>query len=179
MKDISYHILDIVQNSLNAGANAIEISLEEKSGQLTLCIADNGAGMNDEVIRQVTDPFFTSSTTKKVGMGLPLLKQNAEITGGSFEIRSEVGKGTTVTTVFNHDNIDMIPLGDMALTFKTLIAGNPEKDFIYRHVKNGEGFSVDTSEIRQSLEGISLKTPDVLDFLAKTITENLKALELY
>jgi hypothetical protein len=112
-------------------------------------------------------------------MGLPLLKQNAEITGGSFNIRSEEGKGTTVTTVFNHENIDMIPLGDMALTFRTLIAGNPEKDFIYKHVKNGEGFSVDTSEIRQSLEGISLKTPDVLDYLAKTITENLKALELY
>lgn len=178
MKDISYHILDIVQNSLNAGASSVEISIDEYKGRLNLIITDNGAGMPEKEILKVTDPFYTSSTTKKVGLGLPLLKQNAEATGGKFEIVSIVGKGTTVTAVFNNDHIDMIPNGDIALTIRTLIVSNPSVDFVYRHIRNGEGFRLDTAEIRNSLDGISMDKPEVLDYIVQFIKENLTALNI-
>ena len=104
MKDISFHILDIVQNSLHAGADKIVIEMIEntKEGTLTLTITDNGSGMDQRMVDQVTDPFFTSSTTKKVGLGLPLLKQNAEQTGGVFEVSSELNKGTVVQPYLIH-----------------------------------------------------------------------------
>ncbi len=179
MKDISYHMLDIVQNSLNAGASAVEISIKEQAGLLTLVIKDNGSGMSEDLMNQVTDPFFTSSVTKKVGLGLPLLKQNAKLTGGSFHIASEKATGTTVTATFNTQHIDMIPYGDIAMSIRTLIACNPEKDFIYSHTKEREGFCMNTREIRDALDGISLKTPDVLDYIAQFINENMNALDIY
>jgi hypothetical protein len=178
MKDISYHILDIAQNSINAGAERIEISLEENhSGHLELKISDNGKGMSDEVLRQVTDPFFTSSLNKKVGLGLPLLKQNAEMTGGTFQIASEENKGTTVTAVFNCHHIDMIPFGDLSMTLKTLIACNPGRDFIFRLLKDDRGFNVDTAEIRDNLDGVPLNTPEVLEYIGTFIRENLKMMK--
>jgi hypothetical protein len=178
MKDISYHMLDIVQNSIHAGASLTEISLMENStsGTLTLKITDNGSGMTPETLTRVTDPFFTSSVTKKVGLGLPLLKQNAELTGGSVDIESEKGKGTTLVAVFYNRHIDMIPTGDLALTIKTLIALNPDKDFIYRHKKDDREFILDTLEMRHELEDISLNTPEVLDYITEYIQDNLKAL---
>src|SRR5512147_603301 len=113
MKDISCHILDIVQNSINAGADKIEIFISEntKTSEYILKISDNGCGISDETKEQVLDPFYTTSVTKKVGLGLPLLKQNAELTGGRLDISSIMGKGTVVIAIFNNSNIDMIPVG--------------------------------------------------------------------
>jgi hypothetical protein len=177
MKDISYHILDIVQNSLNAGATLVMVEITENArGEFRLTISDNGRGMGDEMLRQVTDPFFTTSTTKKVGLGIPLLKQNAELTGGSCRVESTVNKGTVITAVFNKTNIDMIPLGDMASTFKTLIAGNPDVDFVYRHQLNENSFELNTADIREGLDGIRLDTPEVLNYISEFIHENLNAL---
>jgi hypothetical protein len=180
MKDISYHILDIVQNSLNAGASTIHVGLCEDSSkhQLHLTIEDNGRGMAPAVLNNVTDPFFTSSLTKKVGLGLPLLKQNAELTGGSFRINSVEKKGTIVDVVFNNDHIDMIPVGDLAMTFRTLIATNAEKDFVYRHCMNEREFVLDTAAIKKELEGIPIHSREVLDYISSFIGENLGTLSV-
>jgi hypothetical protein len=178
MKDISFHILDIVQNSLHAGADKIVIELEEDTneGTLRLVITDNGSGMDQQMLQQVTDPFFTSSTTKKVGLGLPLLKQNAEQTGGRFEVNSDVNIGTTVTATFMTGNIDMIPEGDLAATLITLIAAEPGKDFIFRQEKDGEEFELDTSAIRAELGDVDLSRCEVLDFIADFIRSNVSEL---
>ncbi len=178
MKDISFHILDIVQNSLHAGADKIVIELEEdtKEGTLRLIITDNGSGMDQQMLEQVTDPFFTSSTTKKVGLGLPLLKQNAEQTGGRFEVNSDLNIGTTVTATFMTGNIDMIPEGDLAATLITLIAAEPGKDFIFRQEKDGEEFELDTAAIRAELGDVDLSRCEVLDFIADFIRSNVSEL---
>lgn len=178
MKDISFHILDIVQNSLHAGADKIVIEMLEdtKEGRLKLTITDNGSGMDREMVDQVTDPFFTSSTTKKVGLGLPLLKQNAEQTGGEFKVSSEINKGTVVMAVFNTRNIDMIPEGDIAATMRTLVASDPLKDFTYRQGKDGEEFDLDTAEIRAELGDVDLSRREVLEFITDFIQSNVNAL---
>lgn len=178
MKDISFHILDIVQNSLHAGADKIVIEMLEdtKEGRLKLTITDNGSGMDREMVDQVTDPFFTSSTTKKVGLGLPLLKQNAEQTGGEFKVSSEINKGTVVMAVFNTHNIDMIPEGDIAATMRTLVASDPLKDFTYRQGKDGEEFDLDTAEIRAELGDVDLSRREVLEFITDFIQSNVNAL---
>jgi hypothetical protein len=178
MKDISFHILDIVQNSLHAGADKIVIELEEDTneGTLRLVITDNGSGMDQQMLEQVTDPFFTSSTTKKVGLGLPLLKQNAEQTGGRFEVNSDLNIGTTVTATFMTGNIDMIPEGDLAASLITLIAAEPGKDFIFRQEKDGEEFELDTAAIRTELGDVNLSRCEVLDFIADFIRSNVSEL---
>lgn len=180
MKDISYHILDIARNSLNAGANLIEISITEHNdtGELILQIRDNGYGMTEDMLKRITDPFFTTSSTKKVGLGLPLLKQNAELTGGCLRIESERNRGTLVTALFHQFHIDMIPEGDLAMTFRSLISSNPESDFLYRHRADEGEFILDTAEIRRELEGISLNAREVLDYITDYIRENLKALKI-
>jgi hypothetical protein len=178
MKDISFHILDVVQNSLHAGADKIVIEMIEntKEGTLKLTITDNGTGMDQGMLDQVTDPFFTSSTAKKVGLGLPLLKQNAEQTGGVFEVSSELNKGTVVTALFNIRNIDMIPEGDMAATMRTLIASDPLKDFIYRQEKDGEEFELDTAAMRAELGNIDLSRREVLEFITEFVSSNVSIL---
>ena len=180
MKDISYHILDIARNSLNAGASLVEISITENNdtGELILEIRDNGHGMTEELLKRTTDPFFTTSSKKKVGLGLPLLKQNAELTGGSLRIESERNRGTTVTARFHQFHIDMIPEGDLPMTFRSLIASNPEIDFLYRHRADEGEFILDTADIRRELGGISLNAHEVLDYITDYIRENLKVLKI-
>ncbi len=180
MKDISYHILDIVQNSLNAGATRIVVEMIEKTSDrcLTLRINDNGKGMDQEQLKRVIDPFFTSSVNKKVGLGIPLLKQNAEISGGSFNIISEVNKGTMVEASFNTGNIDMIPMGDIALSIRLLVASNPGLDFCYRYSKDSRCFELDTAEMRKELGDIKLNRKEVLDFISESISSHLKNIEL-
>jgi Histidine kinase-, DNA gyrase B-, and HSP90-like ATPase len=180
VKDISYHILDIVQNSLHAGATDISVNLTENTAdcKLILEISDNGCGMTAEELKKVIDPFFTTSVTKKVGLGLPLLKQNVELTRGTFSMESVEHKGTLITAVFHNNHIDMIPMGDLAITFKTLIAANPDINFIYRHTRNNRNFVLNTEEVRSELEDVKLNTPEVLNYLADFIRDNLKALTM-
>lgn len=178
MKDISYHILDIVQNSIHAGASLIHIHIEENpvAGTLELTITDNGCGMDAEMVQQVIDPFFTTSLKKKVGLGLPLLKQNAELTGGNFQLKSVPQKGTVVKAFFYKEHIDMIPMGDLAMTMRTLVSANPQLDFSYSHQIGKSIFELNTDEIRKELEGIPLNHPDVLRYISEYIRTNQKAL---
>lgn len=154
MEDLSLHVLDIAENSIGAKASRIEIKVVEDIGRdlLMIEIEDNGQGMDEESIKRVLDPFFTTRTTRKVGLGLPLLSQAARESGGDFEIESKVGRGTRVKATFGYSHIDRKPLGNMEATLTTLIAGNPNIDFIYKHKKDGLEYRLDTKEIRARIE---------------------------
>ncbi|MDR1669094.1 MAG: ATP-binding protein [Oscillospiraceae bacterium] len=176
MKELSLHILDIAMNSVKAGASLVEIGLEEAGGTLTLTVADNGRGMEPEFLASVADPFTTTRTTRKVGMGIPLLKLAAEQAGGAFSIESAPGEGTALTASFQTGHLDNPPLGDMAATLVSLIQGSPGIDFTYTHTAGGGVSSLDTRELRAALDGVPLDTPDVLAWIQNSIEEEERGL---
>ena len=173
MKELSLNILDIVQNSIAAGAEHIGIALiEDADGKLQMTVCDDGCGMHAETLVRVTDPFCTSRKTRKVGMGIPLLRLAAEQTGGSFEITSKKGVGTSTKAVFHSDSIDFTPLGDMTSTVTVLISMNTDRDFIYRRSADEKEFVLDTREIKNILDGVPLDNPDVVQWMKEYIDEN-------
>ncbi len=153
MEDLSLHILDVVENSIEANASKIRIKIiEEKSKDLlAIEIKDNGRGMNTETINKVLDPFYTTRTTRKVGMGLSLLAQAAEESNGNFEINSKVGEGTEVKATFQYSHIDRKPIGNMNDTIVTLIISHPEINFIYEYQNEKENYILDSNEIKQEI----------------------------
>lgn len=177
MKELSLNILDIAKNSVRAEATAIEILVDEQPDRLTIRIADNGCGMTPEFVARVTDPFTTTRTTRKVGMGLPLMKMEAQMAGGDLQIESEVGVGTVVTTWFDPTNIDTPPLGDLISTVTTLIQGSPEIDFAVTHKRNSSSYTLDTAEIRMIMGDISLAEPEIILWLTDYLTENEASLQ--
>ncbi len=177
MKELALNILDITENSVKANASLTEISIVEDIEKLTLTITDNGNGMTKEVLKTVTDPFYTTRTTRKVGMGLPLLKLEAEMTGGSLEITSRyidddpINHGTRVCAVFYKNHIDCVPLGNIIETITTLIQGHPDTDFVFSH-KWAEGEAIlDTRELRSVLEGVPLNTYEVIMWIKEYLME--------
>ena len=179
MQELSMNILDIAQNSVRAGAKLVEISLDEDtgSGRLRLRIRDDGCGMEEEMLRTVTDPFVTSRKTRKVGLGLPFLKLAAEQTGGGMSLQSEVGKGTTVAAEFALGHIDLMPLGDIGETLAALCAGSPDIDFLFVFTKDSHRFTFDTREVRSLLEGVSLSQPAVSVFIKEYVNEHMDAVQ--
>ncbi len=173
MKEISLHLLDVAQNSVAADAKSIDLTLEEDAQHLCcLTVADNGKGMSPEFLANVTDPFTTTRTTRKVGMGLPLLRMMAEQTGGRLEIESEVGVGTAVTVWFQADHIDCPPLGDMPSTVALLIQGAPDVEWTYRHATPKGDFTLDTRELRTILgPDVPLSEPDVTLWIQEYLQE--------
>ena len=167
MRELSLNILDIAQNSLSAGAGLVTLTVDEDSGadSLTLRVEDDGRGMDADTLQRVRDPFYTTRTTRKVGMGIPLFRMAAEMTGGSLDIVSEPGKGTAVTASFSLSHIDRMPLGDMAGTVTALIRLNPGVDFVYRHTVDGRSFEMDTRELRAQLGAVPLSEPDVMEWI--------------
>lgn len=178
MKELSLNVLDIAKNSVKAKASLIRISLEEENHLLTLTIADNGYGMTPEILASVVDPFCTTRTTRKVGMGIPLLKLSAEQTGGNVTITSRHESaypdthGTEVVATFHTDHIDFTPLGDMISTVETLIMGSPEIDFVYSHCTEMLNVALDTREIREVLgEDVPLDCYDVIQWIRQNLQE--------
>ena len=177
MKEISLHILDIMQNSVTAGADLIELVVieNEKEDILSFLVKDNGKGMSKEFLASVTDPFTTGRTTRKVGLGIPLLKNATELTGGGIEIESTLGEGTTIKANFVYSSIDRQPLGNMAETMHQLITSYEDVDFIYLHKVNDKEFLVDTREFKKVLGGVSFKENAVslwiLEYLREGETE--------
>jgi hypothetical protein len=171
MEDLSLHILDIAENAIDADAGRIEILIEEapKEDKLVIEIGDDGRGMNPEILVKADDPFYTTRTTRKVGLGLSLLKQAAEETGGSMTIESIPGEGTRVRTVFGHSHIDRKPLGDMAATMTTLVAGHPEIDFIVIHRCDSGEVRINTAELKQDLGPDGLRSPAGLKYIRQTL----------
>ena len=177
MKELSLNILDVSENSVKAKATLVEISLYETEETLTISINDNGVGMTEETRRSVIDPFYTTRTTRKVGLGIPLFKFAAEQTGGKIEIESKHidsypdCHGTTVKATFYKKHIDFTPLGDVVSTITTLIQGHADIDFLYRHDFGERGVLLDTREIRQVLEDIPLDSYEILNWIKENLEE--------
>ncbi|MBE6729825.1 MAG: sensor histidine kinase [Ruminococcaceae bacterium] len=177
MKELSLNILDVAENSVKAKASLIKITLTEKDNLFTIEIKDDGCGMSKEVLEGVTNPFYTTRTTRKVGLGLPLLKMAAEQTGGTMTIDSvsaidnPENHGTVVNAVFYTDHIDFTPLGDVVATVTTLIQGHPEFDFIFNHIKPEGKISLDTRELKSVLEGVPLNSYDVIKWIKDYLNE--------
>jgi hypothetical protein len=180
MKDLSSHILDIVQNSVRAKARLIEIEMGERPdrNELAITISDDGKGMTPKEAERATDPFYTSRTTRKVGLGLSLFKQNAEMTGGSFHIESESGKGTKVTAVFGLRHVDRPVMGDLTGTLLLLICSPDGPEYVFQHQTPSGAFRLDTREIKQILDHVPLTNPDVRKFLKEMIQENLEQIQI-
>ena len=176
MKDLSLHVMDILQNSTRAGSSKIELDIIENTVENTFRIifTDNGCGMDEEMVKRVVDPFFTTRTVRKVGLGLPLLKQNCEQTGGCLHIVSKQGKGTQVEAIFIHDHIDRPVLGDIAGAVVLTASAYPDIHFIYRHNKDGKTYEFDTEEVKEVLDELSIQMPEIIQYLREMIEENLK-----
>ncbi len=177
MKEISLNILDVVGNSVKAEAQRIDIIVTESVERdvLELVIEDDGCGMAPDFLEKVTDPFTTTRTTRKVGLGIPLLKMAAESCDGSFSITSKVGEGTRVTAAFRLSHLDRMPLGNMAETMVTLISMNDRIRYVYTHTTDEDSFVMDTKEIQDTLgEEIPLSMPEILAWIQEFVKENLE-----
>ncbi len=178
MRELSLNILDVAQNSVSAGATRIEIDVLENTGThiLTVRIADDGRGMDEQTVRRLPDPFFTTRTTRKVGMGIPLFKMAAEMTGGTFLIESEPGRGTTVTATFRTDSVDCTPLGDVESSICALATMNEQIDIVYTRAADERKFVFSSAEIKAMLDGVPLNEPSVMTWLSEYLRENAAAL---
>ncbi|MCX7658249.1 MAG: ATP-binding protein [Oscillospiraceae bacterium] len=174
LPEISLNILDVAQNSIRAEAGLIEISIviDTTADTLEVVIKDNGCGMTREQVEKVIDPFFTTRTTRKIGLGIPFFKFAAESTGGSFEINSAPNAGTTVRAVFMLSSIDRMPLGDISATIHALVTLNEERDFVFNYSVDGNGFSLDTRELKKILGDISFNEPEVSKYIRDFLIQN-------
>ena len=175
MKDIALHIMDILQNSTRAKATIIVLNIEEniETDKLTLTFKDNGEGMSEETLQQVLNPFFTTRTTRKVGLGLSLLKQNAELTGGFLSIDSQLNKGTEVNVSFGLSHIDRPPMGDLAGTMVLTASAYPNIRFIMHYKTNKIDYIFDTQEINETLDGVSIQEPEIVQYLIEMVREEI------
>lgn len=175
MQDLSLHILDIAENSITAGAKNIEIKVIEdfKKDLLIIEIADDGKGMDPEVLTQATDPFVSTRKERRVGLGLSLFEQAARMSNGDLTIRSDPQGGTRVRATFQHSHIDRKPLGDIGQTIITLVMGSPEIDLVYRHKKSKYEYCFDTRTIKAQLEDASTNIPEWI----RVVEENLKDMQ--
>lgn len=173
MRELSLNILDVAQNSISAGASLVEITVSENTDEksLSIVIKDDGCGMDEETLTNVQDPFFTTRTTRKVGMGIPLFKMAAEMTGGSFGIESAVGKGTRVEAVFKTDNVDFTPLGDIDSTIITLVTMNTKIDFVYTLKVDEAEMILSTVQLKEILGGVPLDMPEVVMWMKDYLKE--------
>lgn len=176
MTELSLHVLDIAENSVRANASLVEITVtvDTAADTLTICIKDNGDGMDKELLEKAADPFYTTRTTRKVGLGIPFFKYSAEVTGGHFYIYSQVGIGTEIGCTYILSHIDRIPLGDMVSTIHTLIIFHPDIDFLYLYQVDKEFFILDTREFREVLGEVPFEAPEVSSYIKEFLTENTK-----
>ena len=175
MQEIAMNILDIAYNSIKAQANLIKIIIEDSSKLdiIRIKIIDNGQGMNQETINKVTDPFYTTRTTRKVGLGIPIFKENIEATGGMFSIESKLNQGTIVTGEFIKSHIDTPPMGNIVETITTLIQANDKIDYLFKYTSDDFEFILDTKEIKELLDGVAINLPEIIVWLKNYIKEGL------
>lgn len=176
MQEIALHILDLAENSSRAGAKNLRIRIEEstKKDKIQIEIEDDGRGMNEEELKDVLDPFFTTKQERRFGLGLPMINQAARQAGGTLEIHSAPNEGTKLMFSFQKSHIDRQPMGDMAGVIMVIVAGNPEMDVEYEHICDGKQFTFSTKEIREILENIPLNRTEVLTFIRKYVYEGLR-----
>ena len=176
MKELSLNILDIAQNSITAGAKLTEITIRETEEQMVISVSDNGCGMSKELLASVTDPFCTTRKTRKVGLGLPLLKMTAQATGGEMSIASKPGEGTTVRVTFGLSHIDRPPMGDVPGVLYTLVLMNPTTDFRFALDYDGKTFALDTREVREAVAPIPLDHPEISAWIRDCLKQNIDEL---
>ncbi len=186
MQDLSLHILDLIENSVRAKATCVKVSIKAdiRRNTITIGVEDDGTGMDEEVLEHVVNPFYTTKVErqKKIGLGVPLLKQNAENCNGSFDVYSKPGEGTKLKAVFQLDSIDRMPLGNITDTLLGAIIGHSEADFDIYYERIGfsgkKVFELKTKEIKEELGGIPITYPDVISFIEETLLEGLKMTKL-
>ena len=178
MRELSLHILDLVENSLEAGATRITLEIVEDhaANLLTITVEDNGRGMDAQTAQRVTDPFFTTRTTRRIGLGIPLLKAAARRCEGDLLLTSRLGKGTRVEVTFEWDHIDRAPMGDIKSTLLSIVLFRTQADLCYRHSVDDRVFGFDTAEIREQLGDVPLSHPAIREWLDRFLQENLQAL---
>jgi hypothetical protein len=179
MRELALHLLDIAENSVAAGARTVTIAVEEdpQKDRLRLSVEDDGKGMDETLVARVVDPFVTSRNTRKVGLGIPLLKAAAEGCNGYLRINSALGQGTHLEAEFQRSHIDRMPLGDLAGTVLTLLVSWPQIHWVFRYRSNGNAFSFDDQPIKQELGDISLTEPSILTYLRETLQEGVKSVQ--
>jgi hypothetical protein len=173
VRELALHLLDIAENSVAAGAKTIAVTVEEntRTDRLKLSVEDDGKGMDEELAAMVTDPFVTTRTTRKVGLGIPLLKAAAEACNGWLRITSQAGRGTRLECEFQHSHIDRMPLGDVAGTMLSLLVGAPQIHWVYCHRVNEDEFVFDDRPIKDELGELPLTEPDILSFIRETLQQ--------
>ena len=176
MRDLSLHILDLMQNSIRAQAKAVSLSvLLGDDGMLSVIIEDDGTGMSEELLARVLSPFATTRTTRKVGLGIPMMAENCRLTGGDLSIESTLGVGTKLTATLDTSSIDCLPLGDLPGTVTTLVTMNPDKPEFILHCRSPKGeMHFDTREIREALAGVPLNEPEIAAWMQESLREEIE-----
>lgn len=179
MRELSLHILDVLQNSLEAGASKVTLTIEEdlRTDRLTITVTDNGRGMDADTVTKVLDHFFTTRTTRHVGLGLPLFAAAAKRCNGDLVVESKPGQGTTVRATFQHSHIDRAPLGDIRNTILSFLLAARPVDLHYIHRVNDRQFEFDTADIRAELGNVPLSHPAVRDWLSEFIAEGEQGIQ--
>ncbi len=179
MKEIALHLLDLAENSISADARTVRVSVTEdfRTDRLSVCVEDDGRGMSEETVKQVIDPFYTSRTTRKVGLGIPLLKEQAETCNGKMNVTSKPGAGTKIEASFQHSHIDRMPLGDLAVTFLALEVAHPDVHWVFTYTYqppfrgSPRIFEFDDQPVKETLAGFPLTHPNVITYLRSSLEE--------
>ena len=179
MRELALHILDALENAIEAGATRVDLTIDEDSTEdrLAIEVVDNGPGMSEDVLRRVGDPFYTTRTTRHVGLGIPLFRAAARRCNGDLTLESRPGTGTRVSATFQRSHIDRAPLGDMRSTLLGALLSQREIDLRYRHCIDDREFAFDTAEMREALQGVPLSHPAVREWLDAFLAEGFA--ELY
>lgn len=179
MNELSLHILDICQNSIKADADLVTVIIDEDTinNTFTITIEDDGKGMSGKTLSQVSDPFFTTRTTRKVGLGISLFKMAAELSDGGLEISSVEGEGTKVITTFKHDHINRVPLGAIDETVRILCLNEKNIDILYKHIYNTQEYVFDTREVKAVLDGIPFTDYNVMMWIKDNIKEGILSIQ--
>lgn len=172
------HLLDLIENALEAGASVLDVEIVEDTveNRLVMSVKDNGRGMDTEMVARLEDPFFTTRTTRDVGLGIPLLKAAARRCNGDLKVTSSTSGGTQVVTEFQHDHIDRAPLGDLKTTLLSILLSTPASDLTYCHRVNDREFRFDTREMRQVLDPVPLTHPQVRAWLDRLLDQGYASL---
>jgi anti-sigma regulatory factor (Ser/Thr protein kinase) len=179
MLELAAHILDIAENSVRAGAELVQIEIEEDTANdsLSIAIIDDGQGMDQDETKKVLDPFYTTKTVRRIGLGIPLLADAAQRAGGSLQLNSEKGKGTIIKATFSLSHVDRQPMGNLISTLIILIAGNSEVDFFYKHRHNDRRFELDTREIRKEIKDVPINHPEILKYIRGVLEEGFSEIK--
>lgn len=179
MKELAMHVYDLMENSTAADSTLVKLTIRDslKENVYDFTIEDNGKGMTPEFMSRVTDPYTTSRTTRRVGLGLPLIKMNTENCGGGMTLKSEVGVGTTLHFWFQHDHWDRPPMGDLSGTVVMLAAAHQDIRIVYRHITDEGEYVFDTDEVKSALGGMDMNDVKVMGWLKEMVQENLEAIK--